>query len=85
MLFTNEIKLISERGIPIYDFRNNNLIHYFYDESVTNKLAYILFNYQSPTSYYYDYRGNMTYDGLKNITITNYDHRNLPLQMTLGG
>ncbi|MFC2094553.1 RHS repeat domain-containing protein, partial [Bacteroidota bacterium] len=58
-------------------------IHYFYHPG-TNILKSLIYSGMAP-SFTHDYRGNMTYDGLKDITISDYDRRNLPLKMTKEG
>jgi len=49
--------------------------------SGSNKLASVTVN-SSNYNFSYDYKGNLTFDGFKNINLLDYDHRNLPLQMT---
>ncbi len=49
--------------------------------SGSNKLSSVNVN-SSNYNFSYDYKGNLTFDGYRNISLLDYDHRNLPLQMT---
>jgi hypothetical protein len=52
-------------------------------ESNSNRLDYLWVNDENNTKVFdYDYRGNLTLDGYKMFSFSEYDHRNLPLYMS---
>ena len=78
----NETYTYNDDGAFLTKSRTNNVYGYNYVTG-TNKLQSVTYNSSTAKQFTYDAKGNVTYDGLSGVYLTEYDRRNLPLKMAV--